>query len=143
VRDLVLGRVVVTVGVLDRVRDAPSQAVNQLRELGHRFQRARLAPAGDIRDRLARDVQANAGEHNEGDGFMPWVERVALCPGEGSTVWRVTAFWACYRRERVLVGMPAVEPEAKARGGPRWRVVGGRAAGDPPSLSAADHRVAG
>jgi hypothetical protein len=65
-RDLVLGRAGVSAGVLDRLRDAPSQAINQLRELGHRFQRAGLAPTGDIRDRLARHVQSNFAEHNQG-----------------------------------------------------------------------------
>jgi hypothetical protein len=46
---------------------------------------------------------------------MQWVERFALCPRAGSSAWSGTAFWACYRRDRVLVGDAAVEPEAKAR----------------------------
>ena len=84
-RDLVLGRAVPSAAVLDRVRDAPSQAINQLREPGHRFQRAGLAPTRDIGDRLARHVQASPAEHNQGGRFMQWVERFALCPRAGSS----------------------------------------------------------
>ena len=43
-----------------RVLDAAGEPVDQLGVLGHRIERAGLAPACDVGDRLAADVQADA-----------------------------------------------------------------------------------
>jgi hypothetical protein len=42
--------------------DATGEVVNELRELGDGVQRAVFAPAGDIGDGFAGDVQAEAAE---------------------------------------------------------------------------------
>jgi hypothetical protein len=46
-------------GGLERVLDPPSQPVDGLSELRDGFQRAGLAPAGNVRDALAVDGEAD------------------------------------------------------------------------------------
>jgi hypothetical protein len=142
-RDVVLDPRAVTVDVtFDRVRDASSETIDELRRLADRLQRAALAPAGDVRDRLAGDIQADPAEHNQCRRFMPSMKRFGLSPLSAICDLRVTPLCSCHRRHWVFVGMP---PSSRKRrpGGPSWRIVGGRAAGGPPSLSAASRTVVG
>lgn len=48
--------------------DAAGEVIDELGELGDGVQSAVFAPAGDIRDDFAGDVQAEAAQHDQGGG---------------------------------------------------------------------------
>jgi len=52
------------------VFDVAGEFVDCLGELGHGFECAVLAPAGDVGDRLAVDGEAGARADEERDGFL-------------------------------------------------------------------------
>src|SRR5215217_7302742 len=52
---------------IERVLDAPGDRVDRLGVLADRVQRALLAPAGDIRHRLAADIEPDRAQHADRD----------------------------------------------------------------------------
>ena len=52
---------------VERVLDPPGDRVDRLGVLADRVERAVFAPAGDVGDRLAADVEADRAEHAVGD----------------------------------------------------------------------------
>ena len=52
---------------LERVFDAPGDRVDRLRVFADRVEGAVFAPAGDVGDRLAADVEADGAQHAVGD----------------------------------------------------------------------------
>jgi hypothetical protein len=110
-------RVGVRLGVLDgeRVFDATGEFVDRLGVGGDGFEAALLAPAGDVGDGLAGDVEAESAQHHQRRGFMTRVERFALCPRAGSYGLAGDSFVGVSPTWARVHGDAAVEPEAKAR----------------------------
>jgi hypothetical protein len=52
---------------VEGVFDASGDRVDRLRVLADGIERAVLSPAGDVRDRLAADIEADAAQHAVGD----------------------------------------------------------------------------
>ena len=50
--------------------DAAGEVVDDLGELGDGVERAVFAPAGDVGDRLAADIESGGGADDVGDAFL-------------------------------------------------------------------------
>ena len=72
--------------------DAAGERIDELRELGDRFKRSVLAPAGDVGDRFAGGVEAGGAENDQRGGFMPGLERFELWRGRPGLAGSVTCF---------------------------------------------------
>ena len=72
--------------------DTASVLVDELSELRDRGQRASLAPPRDVGDALAIDGEPSAGADDEGDSFMPGLERFELWRGRPGLAGSVTCF---------------------------------------------------
>ena len=97
--------------------DAAGEVVDEVGELGDRVQRAVFAPAGDVGDGFAGDVQAEAAEHEQGGGFLARGMCVCLSPNAALARSAVTALSTVLPTSGRGLGWEgrAVETEPKAR----------------------------
>jgi hypothetical protein len=77
--------------------DPPGEFIDCFGERGHCVQSSRLAPAGDIRDRLALDHQPNAAARDRGHGVHDHLGPLATVLGIANAKKAWTVSWTRIR----------------------------------------------